>query len=86
MIENQDYQLIPLEDDSDTWGVRITSGQFIETVIVFGAVGIDEETDNFTFNFDIYSSPDSDLTPDDVDLQKVCGDILESIILNEDSK
>ena len=42
MIENQDYQLIPLEDDSDTWGVRITSGQFIETVIVFGAVGIDE--------------------------------------------
>lgn len=86
MIENQDYQLIPLEDDSDTWGVRITSGQFIETVIVFGAVGIDEETDNFTFNFDIYSSPDSDLTPDDVDLQEVCGDILQSIILNEDSK
>ena len=84
MKENEDYQLIPLENDSDTWGVRITSGQFIETVIVFGAVGIDEETDNFTFNFDIYSSPDSDLTPDNVDLQEVCGDILQSIILNEE--
>ncbi len=83
MIENQDYQLIPLEDNSDAWGIRITSGEFIETVIVFGAVGIDEDTDNFTFNFEVYSSPDPDLTPENTDLQEVCAELLHSIILSE---
>ena len=86
MKENEDYQLIPLEDNSDTWGIRITSGEFIETVIVFGAVGIDEDTDNLTFNFEVHSSPDPDLTPENIGLQEVCAELLHSIILSEDTE
>jgi len=80
--ENEDYELVALEDNIDAWGVRIISGMFIETVVVFGAIGFNKVKDNLTFNFDVYSSPDSELTPDNVDLQEHCTKLLESIIIS----
>lgn len=79
--ENEDYELIAIEDNPDAWGVRIKTGIFTETVIVFGAIALNEEQDNLTFNFEVCSSPDSELTPENVDLQEHCTKLLESIII-----
>lgn len=81
MKENEDYELVPLDDDPDAWGVRIMSGQFIETVILFDAIGFNKVKDNLTFSFNVYSSPDSELTPDNIELQNHCTKLLESIIM-----
>ena len=80
MKENEDYQLIAL-DNEETWGVRITSGMYIETVIKFGTIRLNESQDNMSFNFEVYSSPDSSLTPENEDLQLYCTKLLESIIM-----
>jgi len=80
--ENEDYELIAVEDNPDAWGVRIKTGIFTETVIVFGAIGFNQVKDNLTFNFEVYSSPDSELTPENVDLQEHCTKLLESIIID----
>jgi len=82
MKENEDYELIAIEDNPDAWGVRIKTGMFTETVIVFGAIGFNQVKDNLTFNFEVYSSPDSELTPENVDLQEHCTKLLESIIID----
>jgi hypothetical protein len=80
--ENEDYELIPIEDNPDTWGVRIMSGDFIETVVSYGAIGFNKVKDNLTFSFDVISSPDSELTPENTELQEQCTKILESIIVS----
>ncbi len=82
MKENEDYELVPLEDDPDAWGVRLTSGMFIESVIIFDAIGFNKVKDKLTFSFKVYSSPDSELTPDNVELQEHCTKVLESIIIS----
>lgn len=79
-IENVDYELIPSDQKEDGWNVRILLGQFTETVIEFGAVRFNEIQDNMSFNFEIISSPDPDLTTEDIDLQGEAGDILQSVI------
>lgn len=80
--ENKDYELIPLESNSEMWGVRIASGMFIETVIVFGSVGFNKVKDNLTFNFEVVSSPDPDLNAENEDLQQHCARILEAIVID----
>lgn len=80
--ENRDYELVPIEDNPDAWGVRIKTGMFTETVIVFGAIRFNKVKDNLSFSFDVYSSPDSELTPDNVELQEHCTKLLESIIID----
>jgi len=80
--ENEDYELIPVEDNPDAWGVRIKTGDFVETVVIFGAIGFNEAKDNLTFNFEVYSSPDSTLTSENTDLQIYCTKLLESIIID----
>ena len=82
MKENEDYELVPLENNPDAWGVRITSGMFIETIVVFDAIGFNKVKDKLTFSFDVYSSPDSNLTPENTDLQEHCTKLLESIIIS----
>ena len=81
MKENEDYELIPLEDNPDAWGVRIKKGDFVETVVCFGAIGFNKVKDNLTYSFDVISSPDSTLTPENKDLQLHCTKLLESIIM-----
>ena len=83
MKENTDYEIIPDMNDDKSWNVRILTGAFTETVIKYGVVKFNDE--DMTFNFDIISSPDNDLTTDDVDLQKYAGNMLEKIIENKEA-
>lgn len=86
--EGVHYQMIPDLGDDQAWNVRILEGQFSETVIKFhnvqaGPPEDDSEGDPLLhFNFTIQSSPDLDLTPDNVDLQNECGSILMAVIEN----
>jgi len=79
--ENEDYELVPLEEHEDAWGVRFTTGPFPETTVVFGAIGFNKVKDNLTFNFEIKESPDQELTEDDKELQQHCAKVLEAIIV-----
>lgn len=78
--ENIDYELIPA--DNDHWHIRIKKGEFVESVISFGAIKVDEKNDSLNFDFTLHSSPNPDLTVDDIDLQRYTGKILESVIVN----
>ena len=81
MIELKDYELIPDPDDHELWNVRVLSGDYCETVLKFGAISINEAGEGvMTFNFDVVSSPDPDLTVDNVELQEYAGDLLQAII------
>lgn len=78
--ENIDYVLIPLQDNEDAWGVRFMTGDYIETVVQYNAIGFNEIKDQLTFNFRIVTTPDTDLTESDVNLQKHVAAVLEAII------
>jgi len=82
--ENKTYEFIPDPEDQSAWQIRILEGMFPETIIQYGAIKVGEETDNgdsmMTFNFHIISSPDSELTEENEDLQTEAGDILLAII------
>jgi hypothetical protein len=75
MIENVDYELVPVGDDH--WNIRLLAGDFTETVISFGTVRIEEEA--VRFDFDVIYSP-IDAEPQDEGLQEVAGMVLYSII------
>jgi hypothetical protein len=80
-LENTDYSLVPVDHGNEqAWNVRIMTGEFSETIITFGNVSIDGEAEKLNFNFQVQSSPISDLDADNVDLQLECGDILSSIL------
>ena len=80
MEENKDYELVPSPTDSTVWHVRILSGNYIETVVRFGAISFNEIKDHFSYNFDIIETPDYGLTKDDENLHFVLTRILEDII------
>jgi|TARA_R100000030_G_scaffold92746_1_gene78484 hypothetical protein len=88
VTESKDYELIPLEDDTESWGVRILTGEFSETVIKYGNVGFEGEGNDMMmkFNFDIISTPDEDLEVEtNTELQELARDILITIF-EEDKK
>ena len=78
--ENKDYELIPGDDDH--WHIRIKTGEYIESVISFGSIKVNEESLEMNFDFTLHYSPDDDLSVDNVDLQKHAGKILESVLMN----
>jgi len=78
--ENVQYELIP--GDNDHWHIRIKEGEFIESVISFGKVSMEEDSPILSFDLTLESSPDEELISDNIDLQKYAGKILESIIVN----
>ena len=78
--ENETYQLVPGLAHEDAWHVRILEGPFAETVIQYGKVTVNETEEHLTFDFTIISSPDEDLTSENVDLKLYAGDILEECI------
>ena len=82
--ENKEFELIPGADDH--WHIRIKEGEFIESVISFGNIAIDEQKDALNFDFTLHSSPDPDLTPENTDLQRFVGKILESIMVDNLNK
>lgn len=79
--ENETYALVPGGDGDQHWLVRFLEGPFAETVIQFGSITVNEEDeDTMSFNFFVESSPDSELTSENVDLQLWAGDVLQEII------
>jgi hypothetical protein len=83
--ENKTFELIPLEEHEQAWGVRILEGVYNETVLKFGEISFNEEDGNedeasMSFSFEIISSPDTELTTEDEDLQQFSGKLLEDII------
>jgi hypothetical protein len=79
--ENEDYELIIGEDDF--WNIRILSGPYTETVYQYNHLKLDEKTDTLRFNASIISTPDDDLSENDVEFQKYIGEILFDILENE---
>lgn len=82
--EEVDYELIPCDDvgNEQAWDVRILRGDFIESVIRFGNLKVNEEQGCLNFNFLVVSSPDADVTEDNAELQEYAGVVLESILEN----
>ena len=79
--ENQTYQLVPGEEGDQHWLVRFLEGPYAETVIQYGSISVnDEEEGTMSFNFFVESSPDSELTSDDVDLHLWAGNVLQEIL------
>ncbi len=78
MKQNVDYELIPGEDE--WWNVRFMKGPYVETVIRMGNLVVDEENDNVKYDFRLISSPISDLSESDVELQQTVGDVLGSLM------
>ena len=80
--ENVQYELIPSSDKNEHWWIRIKEGEFIESIISFGQIRVDEERDCLNFDFNLHYTPDEDnVTVDNVDLQRYAGKILESILI-----
>ena len=79
-MEKIRYEHIPDLENPDIWNIRFLSGDFVETVIQFGAVAFDENNDRFTYSFEVISSPDSELTPEDRGLQESAAEVLYDII------
>jgi hypothetical protein len=80
LIENVDYELVPAEGIEDAWGVRILTGDYVESVIVYENLAFNKVKDALTFNFVVASSPEVNLSAEDPDLQKYAGNLLSSII------
>lgn len=78
--ENVEYELTPAEENNYGWNVRILKGTFNETVIRFGNLAANEKEGHLSFNFKVISSPDSELTENNKELQEEAGQILNSII------
>ena len=79
--ENVTYQLVPGDDGDQHWLVRFMDGPYTETVIQYGAISINENGAGvMNFNFFVESSPDSELTSEDVGLQEWAGDVLQEIL------
>ncbi len=81
LVENEDYELIPSPDKNEYWWIRIKTGEFIESIISYGQIKVDESADHLKFDFTLHYSPDTELTVDDYNLQKYAGKILESVIM-----
>ena len=84
MIENVDYQMIPSAVDETHWNIRILKGEFVETVIAFNKIQLDEKDDRLKFSFDILFTPDPDLTTENTGLQLHAGSILYNLIESAD--
>lgn len=79
--ENITYEFVPGPDHDQDWHIRIMDGMYNETVIKYGAIAFNEEAEGtMTFNYHIISSPDTDLTENDIGLQETAGSILQHII------
>jgi len=79
--ENVQYELVPNDENEKQWDIRIKQGNFIETVINFGTVRMNEKSGMINFDFDIKYTPADDLDTDNAGLQKEAAKILESVMM-----
>lgn len=85
MKENVDYELVPSDQTDDAWSVRFLTGDYIETVVQYGAISFNEEDTTedgvaMSFNFELVSSPDTSLEVEDIGLQEHAGVVLLAIM------
>lgn len=82
VLEGVHYELIPVEEvgNEQAWDIRILEGDFTETVIRYGNVAYNGEKECLNFNFKLISSPDDELTENNLFLQQFAGQILEDIL------
>jgi hypothetical protein len=80
--ENIDYELIPCIAE-DRWNVRILTGDFTETVIQFGVLAPNLKNGTINWTMHIIETTNDDVSRDDLEFQKVCGDILSAILAND---
>ena len=78
LSENVHYEIIP-SDDKHGWNIRLLE-EFPETVIAFDVIEVVEDEDQLSFNFTIISTPDADLSVNDLTLQEFTGRILTSLL------
>ena len=78
--EKEHYEIIPDKGDDQAWNVRILSGTFTETVLKYGVVKFNGKKKDMTFNFDIVSTPDTELNVSNLELQDFAGMMLEQIM------
>lgn len=76
--QNVDWEMIPGEGTH--WDIRLLTGDYTETVLRFTAIKISDDEEYMNFNFDVVSSPDPDLTDEDVKLQEYAGHVMSSIL------
>ena len=73
MVEGTDYELVPADGtealNDQAWDVRLTTGSFVETVLRFGNIKFNAEDGCLNFSFMIQSTPDSNISEEDVGLQ-----------------
>ena len=86
MEENKDYELIPSPTDSTVWQVRILTGDYVETIIEFDTIRLNEIKEHISFNFNIIESPDAALNIDDENLHFVLARVLADIIERGDAE
>jgi hypothetical protein len=80
--EGTDYRLLPYSDD--VWSVLILEGRYKDTIMLYGNVSVqenpdDEEAGEINFEIELVESTD-ELSAEDPDFQKYCGDMLVSIL------
>jgi len=78
LSEDVHYQIIP-SDDKHGWDIRILE-EFPETIIQYDAIELVENEEQISFNFRIVSTPDQDLSIEDLTLQEYAGKILNSLL------
>lgn len=78
MIENEDYELIP--NDNDGWDIRLMKGQFAETIFNFGAIKVAEDGETLKFHADIIYSPVDEDYDNNLEWHRLTGSILLSIM------
>lgn len=80
MKQNEDYELIPGENDH--WNIRIKTGPYIETVFNFGELKVGEDGETLTFTSDVVSDVlGEDWKPhEDIDWHHTTGEILYDIL------
>jgi len=86
LLEDVDYELVPVmgqvqkTGQDQLWQIRILNGIFVESVIQFGTLKLDDTGEFLNFDFEIIRSPDNELTIEDEGLQTHMGMILSNII------
>lgn len=78
MIENEDYELVPNENDG--WDIKLLTGDFAETIFNFGAIKIADDGETMKYSADIIYSPVEDNYDENLEWHQLTGSILLNIM------
>lgn len=79
-VEGRDYIFRPGQDE-DNWNVGILTGEYIECLIRYNTIRIDEDNLTVHFDYDLLYSPDAELSAADPDLKAAAAEILHTILI-----